>query len=153
METGVQLSNPTQNTTSVCIVRIVLQWCMYVLYVYIVTHSVINGCKLCMHGISSWLGKYETRLNCTEWNKLKFQDKPPDTKTTECVSSAQGGERRACQTGSDWAHSSNATGGVSPQLRPARLTRVCVRVCVSCKRRFKQLLTHWKIYITREMDK
>lgn len=79
-----------------------------------------------MHRISSWLGKYETMLNCTELNKFKFQDEPPDTNTTECVSSAEGGERRACQTGSDWEHSSNATGGVSPQLWPARLTCVCV---------------------------
>lgn len=53
-ETGVQLSNPTQNTRLVCIVCIVLQWCMYLLYVYIEMHSVINGYKLCMNRISSW---------------------------------------------------------------------------------------------------
>lgn len=101
METGVQLSNPTLNTRLVCIVCIVLQWCMYLLYVYIAMHSPINDCKLCTHRISSWLSKYETMLNCTKLNKSKFQDEPPHTKTTECVSSAEGGEWRACQTGSD----------------------------------------------------
>lgn len=100
METGVQLSNTTQNTRLVCIVCIVLQWCMYLLYVYTVMHSVINACKLCMHRIGSWLSSYETTLNCTGLNEFKFQDEPPDTNTTECVSSAEGGEQRACQTGS-----------------------------------------------------
>lgn len=50
----------TKKTRLVCIVCIVLQWCMCLLYVYNVMHSVINGCKLCMRRISSWLSKYET---------------------------------------------------------------------------------------------